>query len=89
MLAPAHSAGDLQLERRQARQTRDQLVLHRVADARAVEVDDMQPTRAGREEAGRHGGGVIAEHALAVEPALLQADHASITKVDGRVQLEP
>ena len=65
----------------------DHRPVHRLAAARRVEVDDVDPRRAGVGEHPRLADRVVAVDGLAVEVALVQAHAPPVAQVDRGVQL--
>ena len=85
LLAIAEAAGDLHLLAGVARQPGDQVVLHRAALARAVEVDDMGPGRARIGEALEGIGRIVGIDGRVFEQPLGKAHAAAADEVDGRI----
>src|SRR2546425_69908 len=59
--------------------------LHGPADTRAVEIDDVQPPRAGRLEAAGDRDGIVAVHGLAIELPLHQPHTTPPAQIDGGI----
>ena len=64
----------------------NRLDVDRPAGEGAVEIDDVQPLRAGRRPAPRGFSGIVVEDGLASEIALDQTDAAAAADVDCRVE---
>jgi hypothetical protein len=82
-VAAAHAAAGLQI-RHAARELFDEGELLRRACTCAVEVDDMQPLRAGLRVRACERERIGVERACLREIALTQAHDAAVAKVDGR-----
>ena len=81
----AQAAADLHRDRHGTADLAHQMRLQRPASARAVEVDDVQPRRAGRGPGSRDRDGIVAVHRLPVELALHEPDAAATAQVDRRI----
>ena len=100
--APAASAAADRLDRPQTardldprsrsrpprRHGEDRRCLGRSSRPRPVEVDHVEPARAGRGEPLRHRDRIVAVRGLALEVALAQADDSAAAQVDRRQDLE-
>ena len=64
----------------------DRRLVDRLAGERAVQVDQVQPPRAGVEPAPRHRGRVFAEGGGVLHVALFQAHAVTVLEVDRRNQ---
>ena len=65
----------------------DHRTVHRLTGARRVEVDDVDPRRAGCGEGTRLRDGIVAVHRLAVVVTLVEPHTAATEQVDGGIQV--
>ena len=83
----AHSPAGLHRHVDRGRDGGDQLAVHRLAGAGGVEVDRVDPARAGGDEGLGHRDRVVAVDALAIEVALDELHDLPAAEVDGRVEV--